>query len=82
MKISGTGQSRKTKEEACRTLLSANLLGRSQPGNLCGPPDKLEQVSADITRRKEQIQNFVEGDGQNHKCKVRQTFVPPSVKYT
>lgn len=80
MKISRTGQGRKTKEEACRTLLSAILFGRSHPGSLCGLPDKLEQVSAYATGCKEgRIQNFLEGDGQGHKYKVRQTFVPQSL---
>jgi len=62
--------------------LSAVPPGRSQPGSLCEPPDKLEQASAYIAGRKEgRIQNFVEGVGQGHKCKARQTFVPQSVKY-
>lgn len=82
VKISGTRQSRKTKEEACRSPLSAILLGRSQPGSLCGPPDNLEQVSAYAARCKEgRIQNFVAGDSQGHKCKDRQMFVPQYVKY-
>lgn len=60
VKIPGTGESWKTKEEACKTWLLAIQLGTSQPGSSCELPDKLEQVPVYAMAPKDgRIQNFV-----------------------